>query len=58
MLTIPTEPIGSIPRPLELIEAVALAAGFDEYLKKPIDPAELTASVLRFTPPGRGHSDA
>ena len=26
----------------------ALAAGFDEYLKKPIDPAELTATVLRF----------
>jgi PAS domain S-box-containing protein len=26
----------------------ALSAGFDEYLKKPIDPAELTATVLRF----------
>jgi len=26
----------------------ALAAGFDEYLKKPIDPAELTSAVLRF----------
>jgi PAS domain S-box-containing protein len=26
----------------------ALAAGFDEYLKKPIDPAELTAAVRRF----------
>ncbi|HVE71470.1 MAG TPA: ATP-binding protein, partial [Thermoanaerobaculia bacterium] len=25
----------------------ALAAGFDEYLKKPIDPPELTATVLR-----------
>jgi PAS domain S-box-containing protein len=28
----------------------ALAAGFDEYLKKPIDPAELTSAVLRFSP--------
>jgi PAS domain S-box-containing protein len=25
-----------------------LAAGFDEYLKKPVDPAELTATVHRF----------
>jgi CheY-like chemotaxis protein len=32
---------------------LALAAGFDEYLKKPIDPAELTATVLRFTKPKR-----
>ncbi|HEY0156278.1 MAG TPA: ATP-binding protein [Thermoanaerobaculia bacterium] len=30
---------------------LALAAGFDEYLKKPIDPAELTAAVRRFTTP-------
>jgi PAS domain S-box-containing protein len=30
----------------------ALAAGFNEYLKKPIDPAELTATVLRFTTTG------
>ncbi|HEX8170652.1 MAG TPA: ATP-binding protein [Thermoanaerobaculia bacterium] len=29
----------------------ALAAGFDDYLKKPIDPAELTATALRFTAP-------
>jgi PAS domain S-box-containing protein len=29
----------------------ALAAGFDEYLKKPVDPAELTATVLRMTRP-------
>jgi len=35
----------------------ALAAGFDEYLKKPIDPAELTATVLRFTT-GGGDSGA
>jgi PAS domain S-box-containing protein len=28
---------------------LALAAGFDEYLKKPIDPGELTSAVLRFT---------
>jgi CheY-like chemotaxis protein len=28
----------------------ALAAGFDEYLKKPIDPAELTSAILRFAP--------
>jgi PAS domain S-box-containing protein len=30
----------------------ALAAGFDEYLKKPIDPAELTATVRRFRAAG------
>lgn len=35
----------------------ALAAGFDEYLKKPIDPAELTATVLRFRE-GGGDSNA
>ncbi|HEY0143025.1 MAG TPA: ATP-binding protein [Thermoanaerobaculia bacterium] len=29
----------------------ALAAGFNEYLKKPIDPSELTQTVLRFTAP-------
>ena len=33
----------------------ALAAGFDEYLKKPIDPAELIATVLRF---GAGGGDS
>jgi CheY-like chemotaxis protein len=32
----------------------ALAAGFNEYLKKPIDPAELTATVLRFTSNAHG----
>jgi PAS domain S-box-containing protein len=29
----------------------ALAAGFDEYLKKPIDPAELTAALSRLVKP-------
>lgn len=34
----------------------ALAAGFNEYLKKPIDPAELTTAVLRFRAGGGGPS--
>ena len=30
-------------------KAQALAAGFDEYLKKPVDPEELAATVLRLS---------
>ena len=29
----------------------ALAAGFDAYLRKPVDPEELASTVLRLTPP-------
>jgi 5-methyltetrahydropteroyltriglutamate--homocysteine methyltransferase len=32
-MTIPTEPIGSLPRPLELIEAVARKGGDDPSLE-------------------------
>jgi len=31
-MTIPTEPIGSIPRPFRLLEAVAAAEGTDRVL--------------------------
>jgi PAS domain S-box-containing protein len=32
----------------------ALAAGFDDYLRKPVDPAELTTSILRLSRRDRG----
>ena len=53
-MTIPTEPIGSIPRPLELIEAIAtrdvadpsLAPLFDEAIRDTIERFEETGSPV------------
>src|SRR6266545_4537239 len=49
-MPIPTEPIGSIPRPSELIEAVAsgenLEARFDEALRDTIERFEATGSPV------------
>ncbi|MGH7415826.1 MAG: hypothetical protein ACREKJ_16650 [Candidatus Rokuibacteriota bacterium] len=44
-MTIPTESIGSIPRPVELIEAVAAKAGFLAHVSKPVDPSGLVATI-------------
>ncbi len=54
MITIPTEPIGSIPRPLELIEAVArsnaedpaLDALYDAAIRDTIEQFEATGSPV------------
>ena len=49
-MLIPTEPIGSIPRPSELIEAmisgVNLEASFDEALRDTIERFEATDSPV------------
>jgi 5-methyltetrahydropteroyltriglutamate--homocysteine methyltransferase len=53
-MTIPTEPIGSIPRPLELIEAIstadatapALDAMYDEAIRDTIERFEATGSPV------------
>jgi CheY-like chemotaxis protein len=57
-ITIPTEPIGSIPRPSELIQAIALTAfarsedrtralhaGFLVHVSESVEPSELVATV-------------
>jgi 5-methyltetrahydropteroyltriglutamate--homocysteine methyltransferase len=50
-LTIPTEPIGSIPRPLRLIEAVATTDGTDPALE-PLYEAAVRDTVERFEATG------
>jgi 5-methyltetrahydropteroyltriglutamate--homocysteine methyltransferase len=54
-MTIPTEPIGSIPRPLQLIEAVAASGGgsdlkldslYEEAIKDTIERFEATGSPV------------
>jgi 5-methyltetrahydropteroyltriglutamate--homocysteine methyltransferase len=50
-MTIPTEPIGSIPRPLKLIEAVAAGDGADPALDPPYDEA-IRDTIERFEATG------
>ncbi len=50
-ITIPTEPIGSIPRPLALIEAVAAKDGLDEQLAPLYDEA-IRDTIARFEATG------
>ena len=50
-MTIPTEPIGSIPRPLELIEAVAATDGADPALDPLYDEA-IRDTIARFEATG------
>ena len=54
-MTIPTEPIGSIPRPLQLIEAVAASGGgadpkldslYEEAIKDTVERFEATGSPV------------
>jgi 5-methyltetrahydropteroyltriglutamate--homocysteine methyltransferase len=51
MITIPTEPIGSIPRPLELIEAVANGNADDAALD-PLYDAAIRDTIARFEATG------
>ncbi|HEV7919941.1 MAG TPA: 5-methyltetrahydropteroyltriglutamate--homocysteine methyltransferase [Thermoanaerobaculia bacterium] len=51
MVTIPTEPIGSIPRPLELIEAVADGNADDPALD-PLYDAAIRDTIARFEKTG------
>src|SRR5687767_2552376 len=50
-MVIPTEPIGSIPRPLELIEQVA-AKGSDHPSLEPLYEAAVRDTVTRFEATG------
>lgn len=51
MITIPTEPIGSIPRPLELIDAVATRS-FDDPSLDPLYDAAIRDTIRRFESTG------
>ena len=51
MMSIPTEPIGSIPRPLELIDAIANVDGLDPSLE-PLYEQAIRDTVVRFEETG------
>jgi 5-methyltetrahydropteroyltriglutamate--homocysteine methyltransferase len=51
MVTIPTEPIGSIPRPLELIDAIAVHGSEDPSLE-PLYDAAIRDTIARFEATG------
>ena len=52
MTTIPTEPIGSIPRPIELIEAVASNGNSEDPALDPLYDAAIRDTVARFEATG------
>lgn len=49
---IPTEPIGSIPRPLELIEAIAQAGDYSDPKLEPLYEAAVRDTIERFEATG------
>ncbi len=51
-MTIPTEPIGSIPRPLELIEEVARRGNADDPALDPLYDAAIRDTIARFEETG------
>jgi 5-methyltetrahydropteroyltriglutamate--homocysteine methyltransferase len=51
-MAIPTEPIGSIPRPFELIEAVRTAGDDDDPNLNPLYDAAIRDTILRFEATG------
>ena len=51
-MTIPTEPIGSIPRPLELIDAVAQRRTSDDPALDPLYDAAIRDTIARFEETG------
>jgi len=52
MITIPTEPIGSIPRPLELIEAAAAIGDANDPALDPLYDAAIRDTIKRFEATG------
>ena len=50
-MTIPTEPIGSIPRPLPLLDAIAAGNGTDPALE-PLYDAAIQDTIKRFEETG------
>ncbi|MEA2572696.1 MAG: 5-methyltetrahydropteroyltriglutamate--homocysteine methyltransferase [Acidobacteriota bacterium] len=52
MVTIPTEPIGSIPRPLELIDAIAARGNADDPALDPLYDAAIRDTIARFEETG------
>jgi 5-methyltetrahydropteroyltriglutamate--homocysteine methyltransferase len=51
-MTIPTEPIGSIPRPLELIEALSACGNSEDPRLEPLYDAAVRDTVTRFEATG------
>lgn len=51
-MAIPTEPIGSIPRPLELVEAVKTAGDDDDSKLDPLYDAAIRDTIARFEATG------
>jgi methionine synthase II (cobalamin-independent) len=51
-MKIPTEPIGSIPRPLELIEAIAAAGDFADPTLDPLNEAAIRDTIQQFEATG------
>jgi 5-methyltetrahydropteroyltriglutamate--homocysteine methyltransferase len=51
-MKIPTEPIGSIPRPLELIEAIAAAGDFADPTLDPLYEAAIRDTIQQFEATG------
>ncbi len=52
MITIPTEPIGSIPRPLELIEAIERLGDANDPALDPLYDAAIRDTIARFEDTG------
>jgi len=52
MITIPTEPIGSIPRPLELIEAIERSGDANDPALDPLYDAAIQDTLARFEATG------
>ena len=52
MTTIPTEPIGSIPRPIELIEAVASGGNSEDPALDPLYDSAIRDTIARFEATG------
>jgi 5-methyltetrahydropteroyltriglutamate--homocysteine methyltransferase len=52
MIKIPTEPIGSIPRPIELIESIANADGAHDPALEPLYDAAIRDTIGRFEATG------
>jgi len=51
-MRIPTEPIGSIPRPLKLIEAIAEAGSFEDPKLDPLYEAAIKDTIEEFEATG------